>query len=138
MPTLGEDMAAKPKKDPLAALMALPGVGKATAQNELNELNVEYNGDIPTGILQRKYKELEKRYPHLDVRSLQVGSQGITNGGDYPNAGQGDLNINYYKEFETELKGPSKLALTRKQKLELNKAYGEFTRLVKIQTRNGI
>ena len=32
MPTLGEDMAAKPKKDPLAALMALPGVGKATAQ----------------------------------------------------------------------------------------------------------
>ena len=29
---LGEDMAAKPKKDPLAALMALPGVGKATAQ----------------------------------------------------------------------------------------------------------
>ena len=32
MPPLGEDMAAKPKKDPLAALMALPGVGKATAQ----------------------------------------------------------------------------------------------------------
>ncbi len=28
----GEDMAAKPKKDPLAALMAIPGVGKATAQ----------------------------------------------------------------------------------------------------------
>mgnify|MGYP001177110438 CR=1 FL=1 len=28
----GEDMAAKPKKDPLAALMALPGVGKATAK----------------------------------------------------------------------------------------------------------
>ena len=32
MPPLGEDMAAKPKKDPLAALMALPGVDKATAQ----------------------------------------------------------------------------------------------------------
>ena len=32
MDWVGEDMAAKPKKDPLAALMAIPGVGKATAQ----------------------------------------------------------------------------------------------------------
>mgnify|MGYP003110038043 FL=1 len=112
---------------------------KAAAQNELNELNVEYNGDIPTGILQQKYKELEKRYPHLDVRSLQVGSQGITNGGDRRGqAGQGDRNIDYYKEFETELRGTANLKLTRKQKLELNKAYGEFSRLVQIQTDNGI
>ena len=32
MGLVGEDMAAKPKKDPLAALLAIPGVGKATAQ----------------------------------------------------------------------------------------------------------
>ncbi len=32
MRALGEDMAANPKKDPLATLMALPGVGKATAK----------------------------------------------------------------------------------------------------------
>ena len=100
---------------------------KATAQNELNELNVEYNGDIPTGVLQRKYKELEKRFPHLDVRSLQVGSRGITNGGDYPNAGRRDRNIDYYKEFEDALKGKdlsTKLSVEENLKLAL-----ELTRL---------
>ncbi|MDP6869862.1 MAG: helix-hairpin-helix domain-containing protein [Candidatus Poseidoniaceae archaeon] len=30
--SIGEEMAAKPKKDPLASLMALPGIGKATAK----------------------------------------------------------------------------------------------------------
>lgn len=112
---------------------------KKTAQNELNELNVEYNGDIPTGVLQRKYKELEKRYPHLDVRSLQVGSQGITNGGEYRGrAGQGDRNIDYYERFEDALKTDANLKLTVPKQIEVNKAYGEFNRLVKIQTDNGI
>ena len=113
---------------------------KATAQNELNELNVEYNGDIPTGILQQKYKELEKRYPHLDVRSLQVGSQGITNGGDYRGrAGQGDGDINYKKEFEDALKGNDlSTKLSVEDRVRVKKAYGEFKRLVKIQTDNGI
>ena len=32
MHVAGEDMVGKPKKDPLAGLMALPGVGKATAK----------------------------------------------------------------------------------------------------------
>ena len=30
---VGEDMAAKPKKDPLAALLAIPGVGKPQHRN---------------------------------------------------------------------------------------------------------
>ena len=111
---------------------------KSIAQQELNKLNVEHNGDIPTGVLQRKYKELEKRYPHLDVRSLQVGSRGITNGGEYPNAGKGDGNINYYERFEDALKTDANLKLTVPKVLEVNKAYGEFNRLVKIQTDNGI
>ena len=110
-----------------------------TAQQEINELNVQYNGDIPTGVLQRKYKELENRYPNIDIRSLQVGSQGITNGGEYRGqAGQGDRNIDYYKEFENVLKGNTNLKLTVPQQIEVNKAYGEFNRLVKIQTDNGI
>ena len=112
---------------------------KAAAQNELNELNVQYKGDIPTGVLQRKYKELENRFPNIDIRSLQVGSQGITNGGEYRGrAGQGDRNIDYYKEFENVLKGNTNLKLTVPQQLEVNRAYGEFNRLVKIQTDNGI
>ena len=112
---------------------------KFTAQQELNELNVEYNGDIPTGVLQRKYKELENRYPNIDIRSLQVGSRGITNGGEYPNAGRRDRNIDYYKEFEDALKGKDlSTKLSVEDQVRVQKAYGEFNRLVKIQTDNGI
>lgn len=113
---------------------------KAAAQNELNELNVQYKGDIPTGVLQRKYKELENRFPNIDIRSLQIGSQGITNGGPYRGrAGQGDSDIDYKKEFEDALKGKDlSTKLSVKDQIRVQKAYGEFKRLVKIQTDNGI
>ena len=52
---LGEDMAAKPKKDPLAALMALPGVGKATAQ-KLSDAGIK----SPAGINKAGSKGLAK------------------------------------------------------------------------------
>ena len=46
MVDIGEDMAAKPKKDPLAALMALPGVGKATASGrKVAEKTAKSSGD---------------------------------------------------------------------------------------------
>ena len=54
-PPLGEDMAAKPKKDPLAALMALPGVGKATAQ-KLFDAGIE----TPAGVNKAGQKGLTK------------------------------------------------------------------------------
>ena len=55
MHRLGEDMAAKPKKDPLAALMALPGVGKATAQ-KLSDAGIK----SPAGINKAGSKGLAK------------------------------------------------------------------------------
>ena len=48
-------MAAKPKKDPLAALMALPGVGKATAQ-KLSDAGIK----SPAGINKAGSKGLAK------------------------------------------------------------------------------
>ena len=45
MVDIGEDMAAKPKKDPLAALMALPGVGKATAK-KLSDAGIKSSSGI--------------------------------------------------------------------------------------------
>ncbi|RJU86198.1 MAG: hypothetical protein DWC02_05000 [Candidatus Poseidoniales archaeon] len=51
----GEDMAAKPKKDPLAKLLALPGVGKATAK-KLNDAGIK----SPAGIVKAGEKGLVK------------------------------------------------------------------------------
>ena len=55
MGLVGEDMAAKPKKDPLATLMAIPGVGKATAQ-KLNDAGIK----SPAGINKAGSKGLAK------------------------------------------------------------------------------
>ena len=45
MATLGEDMAGKSKKDPLATLMALPGIGKATAK-KLSDAGIKSSANI--------------------------------------------------------------------------------------------
>ena len=63
---------------------------KSTAQTELDELGVEFPNGIPDPILEKKLLELDAKYPNIDVRSLQVSSRGITNGGEYGRAGQGD------------------------------------------------
>lgn len=63
---------------------------KSIAQTELDELGAEFPNGIPDPILEKKLLELDARYPNIDVRSLQVSSRGITNGGEYGKAGQGD------------------------------------------------
>ena len=63
---------------------------KSIAQTELDELGVEFPNGIPDPILEKKLLELDAKYPNIDVRSLQVSSRGITNGGEYGRAGQGD------------------------------------------------
>ena len=110
---------------------------KAIAQQELNELNRQYNGQPPEGLLQKKYEELEDRFPHLDVRTLQVGSQSITNGGEYPGAGRGDPDINFLEQIEGVFKIPKK-NLSIEQQVEIQRAYGDFKAKVKNQTDNGI
>ena len=110
-----------------------------TAQRELNELNLKHNGEIPTGILQDKYEELENRYPHLDVRGLQVGSQGVTTGGEYPNAGKGDLDIDYVDQLKNVFRGKDpQYKLSNDEIRQTRKAYGAFKAIVKTQTDNGI
>ena len=52
---IGEDMAGKSKKNPLAALMAVPGIGKATAE-KLNKAGIK----TPAGIKKAGKKGLEK------------------------------------------------------------------------------
>ena len=52
---IGEDMAGKSKKNPLAALMAVPGIGKATAE-KLNKAGIK----TPAGMKKAGKKGLEK------------------------------------------------------------------------------
>jgi hypothetical protein len=63
---------------------------KSKAQTELDELDVKFPNGVPNPILEKKLLELQDKYPNIDVSSLQVSSRGITNGGEYGRAGQGD------------------------------------------------
>ena len=109
----------------------------ATAQQEINELNRQYNGQPPVGLLQKKLEELENRYPNIDVRSLELGAKSITNGGGYPNAGQGDPDIDFKAQLEGVFNIPKK-DLSIAQQVEIQRAYGDFKAQVKNQTDNGI
>ncbi len=110
-----------------------------TAQRELNELNQKHKGEIPPLILQNKYEELENRYPHLDVRSLQVGSQGVTTGGEYQDkAGVADFEINYVEKFKSVINKDPQYVFDDDEKFALKKAYGDFKFLVERQVENGI
>ena len=111
---------------------------KKIAQQELNELNRQYNGQPPEGLLQQKYKELEKRFPNIDVRALQVGAKSVTNGGGYEGrAGQGDSDIDFKARLEGTFNIPAK-DLSIEQQVEIQRAYGDFKAQVKNQTDNGI
>ena len=111
-----------------------------TAQNELNDLDREYKGNIPRGLLEKKYQELERRFPNIDVRTLKVGNKGETNGGAYEGrAGNADLDINYQEKFMNVFKGKDpQYKLSDDEKYQVRKAYGDFKSLVKNQTDNGI
>ncbi len=110
---------------------------KATAQQEIDDLNRQYNGQPPQGLLQKKLEELENRYPNIDVRALQTGAKSVTNGGGYPNAGQGDPDIDFKGELEGVFNIPPK-DLSIAQQVEIQRAYGDFKAQVKNQTDNGI
>ena len=111
---------------------------KATAQQEINELNRQYNGQPPQGLLQKKLEELENRYPNIDVRALQTGAKSVTNGGGYEGrAGQGDPDIDFKARLEGTFNIPKK-DLSIEQQVEIQRAYGDFKAQVKNQTDNGI
>jgi len=117
---------------------------KQIAQNELNDLDREYKGNIPAGLLQKKYEELEKRYPNIDVRTLKVGNKGETNGGSYGEQRfNRDLDIDYVEKFMNVFKGEGarfdpQRKLSDDEKYQVRKAYGDFKQLVERQTDNGI
>ena len=110
---------------------------KKIAQQEINELNRQYNGQPPEGLLQKKLAELENRYPNIDVRALQTGAKSVTNGGGYPNAGQGDPDIDFKARLEGTFNIPKK-DLSIEQQVQIQRAYGDFKAQVKNQTDNGI
>ena len=110
-----------------------------TAQNELNDLDRKYKGNIPTGLLQKKYEELERRFPNIDVRTLKVGNKGETNGGAYEGrAGNADLDYDYQGKFINVFKKDINYKLNDNEKYQVRKAFGDFKALVKNQTDNGI
>ena len=112
---------------------------KFTAQQELNDLDREYKGKIPQGLLQKKYQELERRFPNIDVRSLEVANKGETNGGAYEGrAGNADLDYNYQGKFINIFKKDTNYKLQDHEIYQVRKAYGDFKALVKNQTDNGI
>ena len=111
---------------------------KATAQQEINELNRQYNGQPPQGLLQKKLEELENRFPNIDVRALQTGAKSVTNGGGYEGrAGQGDPDIDFLGQIEGVFNIPKK-DLSIDQQIQIQRAYGDFKARVKNQTDNGI
>ena len=73
---------------------------KSIAQTELDELGAEFPNGIPDPILEKKLLELDAKYPNIDVRDLQVSSRGITNGGEYGRAGQGDPLQTFNKDLK--------------------------------------
>ena len=108
------------------------------AQQEIDDLNREYNGQPPEGLLQKKLKELENRFPNIDVRALQTGAKSVTNGGAYEGrAGQGDPDIDFLGEIQGVFNIPVK-DLSIDQQIQIQRAYGDFKALVKNQTDNGI
>ena len=112
---------------------------KFTAQQELNDLDREYKGKIPQGLLQKKYQELERRFPNIDVRSLEVANKGETNGGAYEGrAGNADLDYDYQGKFINIFKKDTNYKLQDHEIYQVRKAYGDFKALVKNQTDNGI
>ena len=111
---------------------------KATAQQEINDLNRQYNGQPPQGLLQKKLEELENRFPNIDVRALQTGAKSVTNGGGYEGrAGQGDPDIDFKERLEGTFNIPKK-NLSIEQQVQIQRAYGDFKAQVKNQTDNGI
>ena len=110
----------------------------ALAQQEIDQLNRQYNGQPPEGLLQKKLAELERRFPNIDVRSLQTGAKSVTNGGVYEGrAGQADSDIDFFEQIEGVFKIPKK-DLSIDQQVQIQRAYGDFKALVKNQTDNGI
>ena len=112
---------------------------KSIAQTELDELGVEFPNGIPDEILERKLLQLEDKYPNIDVRSLQVSSRGITNGGEYGRAGQGDP----LQTFNTDLKNSYEAQIGKElfspfNQREVERAQGALAFEVKKQTDLGV
>ena len=112
---------------------------KSIAQTELDNLGAEFPNGIPDPILEKKLLELDSRYPNVDVRSLQVSSRGITNGGEYGRAGQGnplqtfndDLKNSYITQVGKELFSPF-------NQREVERAQGALAFEVEKQTSLGV
>ena len=73
---------------------------KSIAQSEIDDLDAQYPNGIPDPILEKKLLELDAKIPNIDVRSLQVSSRGITNGGEYSRAGKGDPLQKFNKQLQ--------------------------------------
>jgi hypothetical protein len=112
---------------------------KSIAQTELDELDAEFPNGIPDPILEKKLLELDAKYPNIDVRSLQVSSRGITNGGEYGRAGQGDplrifnddLKNSYVTQIGKELFSPF-------NQREVERAQGALAFEVQKLTKGGV
>ena len=112
---------------------------KSIAQTELDELGVEFPNGIPDPILEKKLLELDAKYPNIDVRDLQVSSRGITNGGEYGRAGQGDplriFNDDLKKSYETQI---GKELFSPFNQREVERAQGALAFEVQKLTKGGV
>ena len=112
---------------------------KSIAQTELDELGAEYPNGIPDEILERKLLQLEGKYPNIDARGLQVSSRGITNGGEYSRAGQGNplqpFNNQLKTAYETQI---GKELFSPFNQREVERAQGALTFEVEKLTESGV
>ena len=112
---------------------------KSIAQSEIDDLDAQYPNGIPDPILEKKLLELDAKYPNIDVRSLQVSSRGITNGGEYSRAGKGDPLQKFNKQlqvaYETQI---GKELFTPFNQREVERAQGALAFEVEKQTGLGV
>ena len=112
---------------------------KRKAQRELDDFYAEYPGEVPNVLLEQKYLELEQKYPNVNVRQLQTSSRGITNGGEYPQAGQGNLLQPFYDQLKDRYTAKiGKDSMTGFNKREIERAQGALAFEVGKLTGQGV
>ena len=111
---------------------------KTVAQNEINDLEAQYPSGVPDAILEKKLLELDQRFPNLDVSKLQTNSRGITNGGEYSQAGQGNPLQKYNDQLETKYKTELGDKFNAFNQREVERAEGALALEVERQTKLGV
>ena len=110
-------------------------------EQEYRALLDQYPNGIPPQIERNFLRDTKNKYPAFDFSKVNANNARLTSsGGEYPDAGKPDGNLNYKQQLEDALlgTGPDKLEKSNEYKFQIDKAYGDFNRKVANQTAVGV